>query len=102
MKFKLFCIVVFCLLQLNAYAQDEVTAITVEAGDNQGLIDAVNAANAGTGLFLITLVPNADGGTEFVFDMPIPGTQSALPVITSKFHIATADSSSQHIHFADF
>ncbi|KAA9131601.1 hypothetical protein F3N42_09810 [Marinihelvus fidelis] len=82
-------VIVSFLFVAGVFAPVIVSAatITVEAGDNQGLIDAINTANANGEETTISLVPDADGNTEFVFDMPYQSTGSALPVITSPIDI---------------
>lgn len=63
--------------------------IRVDSGDEMALIEAINRANADPdnsilNEAIIEIVPT---GEDFVFDGPIEGTDTALPVITSHISI---------------
>jgi hypothetical protein len=87
----------FLLLPLPAVAKD--LAVFVDAGDTEALIDAVNNANDGSGPSLIFVRAPQDGNSEFVFDEPIEGTDSALPAITGNVEIFPVDSRAMRITF---
>jgi hypothetical protein len=57
--------------------------ITVQAGDNQGLIEAIEMANASGGITDIFIAAGPNGETNFTFDIPYNNTDAALPEIKS-------------------
>ncbi len=89
-----------CLLFSSVQAQLDVPYETfVQAGDNQELIDAINAANNGTGARRIVIVPGSSGELGYLFTMPIAGTSDALPMITSRIEFIVRGANDQRVTF---
>jgi len=84
-------------------ANAERITINVEAGNNQGLIDAINTANAGSSFdtYHIDIQTGPNGETGFVFTQPYNGTSNALPVIKRNitFGNTLVNNTRQHITF---
>jgi len=74
------------LFFLTVNAQAENFSITVKAGDNQALIDAINEINAKDSLFayFIYIETGPNGETGFEFTEAYESTNNALPTITSR------------------
>jgi len=81
----------FGIVQFSqAFAKD--FPVTVVAGDNQTLIDAINDANlvAPPDRTVITIVSGAGGTSDYTFTAPFqPGASSALPPITANVKITS-------------
>ena len=89
------------LLSVNAHAQPFV--ITVKAGDNQGLIDAINQINSDNDLFtrFIDIETGPNGETGFDFIEAYNSGNNALPVITARLSLRNrlADANVRQVSF---
>jgi len=66
-----YIVLVFLFLNLTQVCAQEVAPeILITAGDTQGLIDAINKANEGTGPEKIFIRKGPDGESEFIFTGP--------------------------------
>ncbi len=76
-------LVLVVLVPPSLRAGDMDIAVFVDAGDNQGLIAAIQNANNGSGPDLIFVRPGPDGNRTFIFDQPFENSDAALPAITN-------------------
>ncbi len=61
LKIGLLFLCLFCIYS-NGFT------VTIQAGDNQGLIEAIEMANASGGITDIFIEPGPNGETSFTFD----------------------------------
>jgi hypothetical protein len=83
------------LFLMVAMVCGDAFALTIEvpAGDEDALIDAIRQANEAEPAFLgirIRIIPGAAGDNEFVFTMPLEGSNAALPEITNNIFFTNA------------
>jgi len=90
---RILVVVCFGLFQPLWGQSSNLQVRTVNAGDNQGLIMAIQAGNMFSGITIIRVIPNANGGTEFNFEQPFNNSMNALPPITGTIEITTESSS---------
>jgi predicted outer membrane repeat protein len=78
LKIGLVFLTLFCI-----YTNGITNTVTVQAGDNNALIEAIEIANNSTGPTRIVVIPGPNNETVFTFTQAYMGTDNALPVITS-------------------
>ena len=78
LKIGLVFLTLFCI-----YTNGITNTVTVQAGDNNALIEAIEIANNSTGPTRIVVIPGPNNETAFTFTQAYMGTDNALPVITS-------------------
>ncbi len=96
-----FIILVVLFYTSVLHAQNDDLAVFVDAGDNQGLINAIENANTGSGPSLIFIRPGQDGENTFTFSEGYKGSENALPVLNMnrRISIFPIDSSATRIKF---
>lgn len=88
------------LLASNALAQSGSGVQFVKAGDNAGLIQAIEDANAMDGEFSIIVIQAGDNGeTGFTFTMPYGDTDSALPPVSGEVTFEVKLGNSRQVTF---
>ncbi|TDR23872.1 choice-of-anchor Q domain-containing protein [Marinicella litoralis] len=95
--YKIFISFIFMFFIQCTQAQDNTQIFVVNAGDNQGLIAAIESANNNTAAAKIFIQPGPAGETSFTFTEAYMGTDNALPVISSVVQIVTTPAAQNRI-----